>query len=67
MNGIETLERLRRRESTGAVPVLAFTTSVMPRNRSQVTAAGFDGFIAEPIGPRKFEATIVPAPRKRAG
>jgi CheY-like chemotaxis protein len=67
MNSIEAFERLRQRESTGAVPALAFGASVMPRHRSQVTAAGFDGFIAKLSRLRKLGAKIVPALRKRTG
>jgi two-component system, cell cycle response regulator DivK len=66
MNGIEALKRLRQRESTRAVPVLAFTASIMPKDRTQITAAGFDGFIAKPIKLKEFEATIAQALRKGA-
>jgi two-component system cell cycle response regulator DivK len=64
MNGIEALKQLRERESTRAVPVLAFTASVMQKNRAEVTAAGFDGFLAKPIKLKEFEATIAAALRK---
>ena len=64
MNSIEAFERLRQRESTGAVPALAFGSSAMPGHRSQVTAAGF---VAKLSRLRKLGATIVPALRKRTG
>jgi two-component system cell cycle response regulator DivK len=66
MNGIEALKQLRERESTRAVPVLAFTASVMQKNRADITAAGFDGFLAKPIKLKEFEATIAAALRKSA-
>ena len=58
MNGIEARKRLRAEPATSAVPVIAFTASVMPQNRSQITEAGFDGFVAKPISIKEFLATI---------
>ncbi|NMG77218.1 response regulator [Aromatoleum diolicum] len=57
INGIETLARLRPTR-TRAVPVVAFTASVMPEDRSQIVAAGFDAFVAKPIDIHSFIETI---------
>jgi two-component system cell cycle response regulator DivK len=58
MNGIEALKALRSDASTAAIPVIAFTASVMPQDRRQIMAAGFDGFISKPIALRDFVATV---------
>ena len=61
MNGIEALARLRAAPETGTIPVLAFTASVMPQDRRQITSAGFDGFLAKPINLKEFLDTIAGA------
>jgi two-component system, cell cycle response regulator DivK len=66
MDGIEALKRLREAQATQAVPVLAFTASVMPQDRHQITSAGFDGFVSKPINLKEFEATIAAALKKGA-
>jgi two-component system, cell cycle response regulator DivK len=58
MNGIEALARLRADPATKAIPVFAFTASVMPQDRSQITSAGFDGFLSKPINLKEFLETI---------
>ena len=58
MDGIEARGRLRADPATSAVPVIAFTASVMPQDRRQVTDAGFDGFVAKPISIKDFISTI---------
>ena len=54
MSGIEALERLRADQTTRAIPVIAVTASVMTQDRSQIMAAGFDGYQAKPISVRGF-------------
>ena len=58
MNGIEALARLRADPGTMAIPVFAFTASVMPQDRREITSAGFDGFLSKPIDLKEFLATI---------
>jgi two-component system cell cycle response regulator DivK len=65
MNGIAALARLRAAPETSAIPVLAFTASVMPQDRHQITAAGFDGFLAKPINLKEFLETITGALARR--
>ena len=65
MNGIEALAQLRADPATKAIPVLAFTASVMPQDRSQITSAGFDGFLAKPINLKEFLETIAGALARR--
>jgi two-component system cell cycle response regulator DivK len=58
INGIEAFRQVRAEARTRAVPVIAFTASVTPTDRTQVTAAGFDAFLSKPIDLKEFVATI---------
>jgi two-component system cell cycle response regulator DivK len=58
MNGIEALAKLRAAPETQSIPVLAFTASVMPQDRREITSAGFDGFLSKPINLKEFLDTI---------
>ena len=58
INGIEALRQLRADPATAGIPVVAFTASVTPTDRSQITAAGFDGFLSKPIVMREFLDTV---------
>ena len=58
MNGIEALARMRGDAGTKAIPVFAFTASVMPQDRREITSAGFDGFVSKPINVKEFLETI---------
>jgi two-component system cell cycle response regulator DivK len=58
MNGIEALGKLRADPETKAIPVFAFTASVMPQDRKEITSAGFDGFLSKPINLKEFLDTI---------
>ena len=58
MNGMEALARLRADAATKAIPVLAFTASVMPQDRREIMSAGFDGFLSKPINLKEFLETI---------
>jgi two-component system cell cycle response regulator DivK len=40
MNGIEALAKLRAAPETKTIPVFAFTASVMPQDRKEITSAG---------------------------
>jgi two-component system cell cycle response regulator DivK len=61
MNGIQALKELRASEATRAIPVLAFTASVMPQDRREIMDAGFDGFVAKPINLKEFIAAVARA------
>ena len=61
MNGIQALKKLRENEATRAIPVLAFTASVMPQDRREIMDAGVDGFVAKPVNLKEFIAAIAKA------
>jgi two-component system cell cycle response regulator DivK len=65
MSGIDALARLRAAPATRAIPVIAFTASVMPKDRSVIMAAGFDAFVSKPINLGTFLATVVTAIAQR--
>ena len=61
MSGIEALAKFRAAPGTRAVPVIAFTASVMPQDRSDIIAAGFDAFVSKPINIEAFLGAITAA------
>jgi len=58
INGIEALRRVRADPGCAPIPVVAFTASVTPTDRSQISAAGFDGFLSKPINLKEFLETV---------
>ena len=58
MNGIEALGKLRADPVTREIPVMAVTASVMPLERDEILAAGFDGYQAKPISVKEFVAEV---------
>jgi two-component system cell cycle response regulator DivK len=67
ISGIEALARLRAEPATRAIPVIAFTASVMPQDRSEILAAGFDAFVSKPINLQVFLDAIRVALGERGG
>jgi two-component system cell cycle response regulator len=58
MDGYEIARTLRADASWRVVPLLAFTASSAGDPQAEVLAAGFVGYIAKPVDPRTFTATI---------
>ena len=58
ISGIEVFKQLRGDPQTAQIPVIALTASVTPTDRSQITAAGFDAFLAKPINLKEFLETV---------
>jgi len=58
INGMEAFRQLRADPGCANIPVVAFTASVTPTDRSQISAAGFDGFISKPINLKEFLDTV---------
>ncbi len=58
MDGITALGELKRDEATRQIPVIAVTASVMPADREEILAAGFDGYQAKPISVKELLAEI---------
>ena len=49
INGVEALGRLRADRRTASIPVIALTAQAMHGDRERFLAAGFDGYVAEPV------------------
>jgi len=65
MSGVDTLAKLRAAPTTRDLPVLAFTASVMPQDRSEIMAAGFDAFLSKPIDLEAFLQAVADALTRR--
>jgi len=61
MSGLDALAKLRAAPATSALPVLAFTASVMPQDRNEIMAAGFDAFVSKPIDLEAFLQAVADA------
>lgn len=49
MDGRSALAELKKDPATARIPVIAVTASVMPMERKEILAAGFDGYQAKPL------------------
>jgi two-component system cell cycle response regulator DivK len=58
VNGMEALRRMRADPDCARIPVVAFTASVTANDRSQISAAGFDGFLSKPMNLKEFLDTV---------
>ena len=65
MSGVDALAQLRAAPATRALPVVAYTASVMPQDRNQIMAAGFDAFLSKPIDLDLFLQTIADVLERR--
>ena len=65
ISGIEALVQLRAKPATRVIPVIAFTASVMPQDRNDIIAAGFDAFVSKPINIEVFLGAIAAAIPKK--
>ena len=50
VSGLELLSKVRSREAWRNIPVIAITAYAMPGDQERIVAAGFDGYIAKPLG-----------------
>jgi two-component system, cell cycle response regulator DivK len=58
INGIEALRQVRADPACARIPVVAFTASVTPTDRTQISEAGFDDFLSKPINLKEFLETV---------
>lgn len=54
MDGYEVARQMKRNPALRSIPLVAVTTLAMVGDRDKVLAAGFDGYIAKPIVPKRF-------------
>ena len=58
MDGNTALKHLKDDPGTRDIPVIAVTASVMPMERGQILASGFDGYQAKPISVKALMAEV---------
>jgi CheY-like chemotaxis protein len=58
MNGYELLRLLKEDAVLRGIPVVAVTAQSMVGDRDAALAAGFDGYMAKPIEPQTFVASV---------
>jgi two-component system cell cycle response regulator DivK len=58
ISGIEALRQVRADPDCARIPVVAVTASVTAIDRSQISAAGFNGFLSKPINLKEFLETV---------
>jgi two-component system cell cycle response regulator DivK len=58
MDGKAALLELRSHPETAGIPVVAVTASVMPLERRDILAHGFDGFQEKPLSVRSLLAEV---------
>ena len=49
MNGLEALSRLRERQETRAIPIIALSANTMPKDVERGLALGFNRYLTKPI------------------
>ena len=58
MDGVETLQKLRKMEGGADMCVIALTANAISGVENIYSEAGFDGFLAKPIEPKEMEALL---------
>ncbi len=58
MDGLEATRRLREKEATAKIPILAITAHAMRGDEERILAAGCEGYISKPINTRELAATV---------
>ena len=58
MDGITALGELKAEPETASIPVIAVTASVMPMERREILAAGFDGYQPKPLSVKELLAEM---------
>src|SRR5437773_2437793 len=58
MDGYEVVREMKKDSLLHSIPIIAVTALSMPGDRSNILAAGFDGYLSKPIDPETFVRTV---------
>ena len=58
MDGVETMQRMRKMECCNGIPIYVLTANVMSGAKESYMSMGFDGFISKPIIAGNLEDTL---------
>ena len=58
MDGLEATRRLKGKEATASIPILAITAHAMRGDEERILAAGCQGYISKPINTRELAETV---------
>jgi len=58
LDGYQAMAKIRTLPAAGGVPIIAVTAFAMVGDRDRILARGFDGYIAKPIVPESFVASV---------
>ena len=58
MDGLKATALLKQDDATRNIAVIALSALAMKGDEERILAAGCDGYIAKPMGVRKFQSTI---------
>ena len=61
MDGLEATQRIRRLPAHSATPIVAMTANAFPEDRERCLMAGMNDFVAKPVDPEAFYATLLRA------
>ena len=67
MDGKAALNELRKDPATRRIPVIAVTASVLPLERKEILAAGFDGYQGKPLSVKTLLAEVKGILERSAG
>jgi CheY-like chemotaxis protein len=59
MDGLEATRQIRRQPNGAHLPILAMTANAYAEDKALCLAAGMDDFIAKPVEPEHFFATLL--------
>lgn len=58
LDGLEVARKLKGSSATARIPIVALTAYSQPEDRERAQAAGFDGYLAKPVSPRRVLAEV---------
>ena len=57
-DGLDVARHLKGRDATSRIPIVALTAHAQQEDRERAAEAGFDGYLAKPVAPRKVLAEV---------